>query len=226
MAVNDPKNKNETSESKQKFDAALSPFLLEDYKQKIAYLTAHLGRMWTRFNFFLTAEIALLAYLFTTNREFTRITLEVAVIELIISVIWWEFGRQDRFLVLIYRKQIEETGERFLTAELRNKWEDDPKLQKLIEEQLKELIKDYRFTGETKKTADDLTGKTKKKPNDLETNKTDRLLDKFWNRITENRGKHLSITRLAAFVPFLAMVLWLLMVLCFLIPKARSYLYF
>ncbi len=29
-------------------------FLLEDYKLKVGYLTAHLTRMWTRFNFFVT----------------------------------------------------------------------------------------------------------------------------------------------------------------------------
>jgi hypothetical protein len=35
-------------------------FLLEDYKQKISYLTNHLQRMWRRFNFFVTLETALL----------------------------------------------------------------------------------------------------------------------------------------------------------------------
>ncbi|HSK72732.1 MAG TPA: hypothetical protein VK892_13610 [Pyrinomonadaceae bacterium] len=196
--MNDSKDKIEEDELSEKFYDALSDFLLEDYKQKIAYLTAHLGRMWTRFNFFLTAEVALLAYLFTTSRELTPITLEVAVIELIISVIWWEFGRQDRFLVLIYREQIKDTTERLLKAELRKKGEDDKKYS--------DLVDNYRYTGETEKTADD-----------LEKNAG------LWNRITQNRGKHLSITRLAAFVPFLAMVLWLLMVLYFLIPKVRSY---
>ena len=40
---------------------ALTPedFLLEDYKQKISCLTAHLAGMWTRFNFFVTIESAL-----------------------------------------------------------------------------------------------------------------------------------------------------------------------
>ncbi len=35
--------------------------LLEDYKQKITYLTAHMTRMWTRFNFFVTIESALIS---------------------------------------------------------------------------------------------------------------------------------------------------------------------
>ena len=32
--------------------------LLEDYKQKIAYLTAHFTRMWARFNYFVAIETA------------------------------------------------------------------------------------------------------------------------------------------------------------------------
>jgi hypothetical protein len=40
---------------------ALTPedFALEDYKQKINYLTAHFTRMWTRFNYFVAIETAL-----------------------------------------------------------------------------------------------------------------------------------------------------------------------
>jgi hypothetical protein len=32
--------------------------LLEDYRQKIIYLTSHTTRMWTRFNFFVAIESA------------------------------------------------------------------------------------------------------------------------------------------------------------------------
>jgi hypothetical protein len=34
--------------------------LIEDYRQKITYLTGHTTRMWTRFNFFVTIESALI----------------------------------------------------------------------------------------------------------------------------------------------------------------------
>jgi hypothetical protein len=34
--------------------------LLEDYKQRIGYLTNHLNRMWTCFNFFVSTESALI----------------------------------------------------------------------------------------------------------------------------------------------------------------------
>lgn len=41
--------------------AALPPkdFLVKDYELKVRYLTDHFGRMWTRFNYFVGIESAL-----------------------------------------------------------------------------------------------------------------------------------------------------------------------
>lgn len=47
-------NRQETTQSLPPKD-----FLFKDYDMKVGYLTAHLGRMWTRFNYFVSVESAL-----------------------------------------------------------------------------------------------------------------------------------------------------------------------
>jgi hypothetical protein len=80
--------------------------LLKDYDLKIAYLTNHLTRLWTRFNYFVGIETALFGgKLLTPNAEphwaFPLLGLSV-------SLLWFVVGAQDRKLVEIYRDQINE----------------------------------------------------------------------------------------------------------------------
>jgi hypothetical protein len=44
-------------------------FLIKDYELKVGYLNNQFSRMWTRFNFFLTAETSLLSVLNTTEGQ-------------------------------------------------------------------------------------------------------------------------------------------------------------
>jgi hypothetical protein len=85
-------------------------FLLEDYKQKISYLTSHLQRMWTRFNFFVTLEAALLGgkVLLVPDKPSPM----VGIAGMILSVVWYMMGAQDRFLADFYRWQIKEAAGR------------------------------------------------------------------------------------------------------------------
>jgi hypothetical protein len=82
--------------------------LLEEYKLGVQYLTNHLTRLWTRFNFFLTLEIALVIALLGLFREerLSDVALVIPGVALLISVIWFLTGAQDRFLVVVYRRQI------------------------------------------------------------------------------------------------------------------------
>jgi hypothetical protein len=70
----------------------------EDFllKQKISYLTNHLQRMWTRFNFFVTLEAALLGGKVLLVGE--KSALMVGFAGVILSVVWYVMGAQDRFL--------------------------------------------------------------------------------------------------------------------------------
>jgi hypothetical protein len=90
--------------------AAPENFLLKDYEQKISYLTNHLQRMWTRFNFFVTFEAALLGgkVLLVGDKP----TPVVGFVGVILSVVWYVMGAQDRFLSDFYRWQVKEAADR------------------------------------------------------------------------------------------------------------------
>jgi hypothetical protein len=98
-------------------------FLLNDYQSKVGYLSEHMGRVWTRFNFFLTVQSGLVAGLVFASDEgtFTTSALWFLVAEVVLSVVWWVFGAQDRWLIALYREQIEQSWDllcKQVTAEL------------------------------------------------------------------------------------------------------------
>jgi hypothetical protein len=61
-------------------------FLVEDYKLKLGYLTSQFDRLWTRFNYFLTVEMALFGFM-----------------GYLVSALWYVIGAEDRALVEAYR---------------------------------------------------------------------------------------------------------------------------
>jgi hypothetical protein len=83
-------------------------FLLNDYELKIRYLTDQFSRMWTRFNYFVTIESALVGGKFVFGNG--NITPQLAIIGAGVSLIWYVMGAEDRFLVRVYRKQVEDAA--------------------------------------------------------------------------------------------------------------------
>ena len=79
-------------------------FLIEDYRQKVQYLKDHLTRIWTRFNFFLTLQTAIFG---TTIISTEKYQWRVPAFGIFISALWYFVGAQDRYLVELYRKQIQ-----------------------------------------------------------------------------------------------------------------------
>jgi hypothetical protein len=113
-------------------------FLLNDYQSKVGYLSEHMGRVWTRFNFFPTVQSGLVAGLVFASDEgtFTASALWFLVAEAVLSVVWWVFGAQDRWLIVLYRDQIDQSWEllrKQVTADLPSDYphtgqtEDQPK---------------------------------------------------------------------------------------------------
>ena len=84
--------------------------LATDYEMRVRYYSEHMQRVWTRFNFFITLQSGLVAGLVFTQDEgaFTDAALYFLIAEAVLSVVWWVFGAQDRLLVDLYRRQIEE----------------------------------------------------------------------------------------------------------------------
>ncbi len=136
--------------------------LRKDYELKISYLTAHLGRMWTRFNFFVTVESGLVAGLVFTRDGggFTGAAVYFAAAEAVLSAIWWVFGAQDRYLVESYRDAVKQAAERLDGRDIFPRYVGDP-------------ARERRYVS-----------------------------------LFEWRSDGISITRLAAIVPFVLLVFW------------------
>ena len=84
-------------------------FLKEDYWQKIQYLKDHFTRLWNRFNYFLTVQSALFG---ATVLSPERYRWWVPLFAALVCVLWYIFGAQDRYLVELYRQQIEQALEK------------------------------------------------------------------------------------------------------------------
>ncbi len=99
-------------ETDQKLEGEHLAFLLKDYELKIRFLSDHYTRIWTRFNFFIAAETALTVASVTFLKDKGRLPGPVAVAGLALSLIWYVFGAQDRYLVEVYRGQVHRVGRR------------------------------------------------------------------------------------------------------------------
>lgn len=91
-------------------DAAkrFNDFAQMDYELKIAYLTSHFQRMWTRFNFFVVIEAALIGgKTIFGDKEIGAAGLGFGFV---LSLVWYVMGAEDRYLVQVYREQVKRAG--------------------------------------------------------------------------------------------------------------------
>ena len=73
-------------------NATAEPFLVKDYELKVQYLTNHLSRMWTRFNYFVTIESALLGGKVAFGDG--KLSPQLVVLGFFVSVIWYVMGAE------------------------------------------------------------------------------------------------------------------------------------
>jgi hypothetical protein len=80
-----------------------------EYELALRALSEHMQRMWMRFNFFLTLESGLAVGLVFAGGEgsFTDAALYFLIGQVVLSLVWWVFGSQDRYLVRTYRDEIQ-----------------------------------------------------------------------------------------------------------------------
>jgi hypothetical protein len=157
-------------------------FLLRDYELKVKYLTDHFQRMWTRFNFFVTIESALIGGRFIFGGEKNHI-LPLAFLGTVLSFIWYVFGAEDRFLVRVYRRQVEDAGKKVAIALA----VEDPARH------------GYVHVGEIDETACELRQK----------DATKSLYRKLVERLSGWRFDLVSTTKLAALFPLFIFIAWL-----------------
>ena len=79
-------------------------FLKEDYWQKVQYLKDHFTRLWNRFNYFLTVQSALFGATLLSPEKYRC---WIPIFGSLVCALWYVFGAQDRYLVDLYRKEIE-----------------------------------------------------------------------------------------------------------------------
>jgi hypothetical protein len=95
-------------------------YLFEDYKLKLDYVKGQYERLWQRFSFFLTLELALFGFLGYLTLDAQRFdvgkpaaTLLPGVLGLVAPLLWYVVGAQDRRLVEVYRDRANQAAEAF-----------------------------------------------------------------------------------------------------------------
>jgi hypothetical protein len=151
--------------------AKKTDFLTEDYKQKIAYLTAHLTRMWTRFNFFIVIQTSIIGgKIFAPDGKYTDL---IGWIGLGFALLGYIMGAEDRYLVELYRQQVKDVYKKIMQEE-------------------------NGFVG-------DVHDPTAKNGIGIARN--------TWDRFTGWRSNSFSTTRLAAIVPAIVALLWIIAII-------------
>jgi|APSaa5957512622_1039677.scaffolds.fasta_scaffold15104_2 hypothetical protein len=101
-----------------KLDKTQANFLTEAYKLRARLYSEHTGRMWTRFNYLLTANIALFGFflnsLFEKMPPLNSVLFPIGGI--IISIIWYVLGTQDRYYFEGFRVQTQEVEKAITNA--------------------------------------------------------------------------------------------------------------
>jgi hypothetical protein len=89
--------------------------LFEDYKIKLDYVKSQYERLWRRFDFFLSVQLALFGFLgyLTFEVRLPAATILPAVLGLAVSSLWYVIGAQDRWLVEVYRHRANAAAARF-----------------------------------------------------------------------------------------------------------------
>ena len=80
---------------------------IKDYELKIKYLTDHLSRMWSRFNYFLSIQTAIAGGKFYFETKVNDYA--IGLLGLLFSIIWYMLGAQDRYLFELYQAQVQST---------------------------------------------------------------------------------------------------------------------
>lgn len=83
-------------------------FAQRDYEMKVGYLTNQFQRMWTRFNYFVAIQSALIGG--KTIFGDHAIGKAGLVFGLALSLVWYVMGAEDRFLVQLYREQLKDAA--------------------------------------------------------------------------------------------------------------------
>jgi hypothetical protein len=160
----------------------LEEFLEKDYHLKVSYLNAHFSRMWTRFNFFLTIQSALLGLSF--HQGGAPYAGYLAGAGLVLALAWYLFAATDNYLVEVYRRQVAHVFH-LLKPSLLSGFKDRG---------LDELPEAYAYAGRTGSKAFDPKQET---------------VDQIPTSVWQFRNSKVSVTELGVLFSFLFFLFWL-----------------
>lgn len=85
-----------------------------DYELKLEYLAKQYDRLWARFNYFLTIELALFGYAgyLAFDAKVPAASSGAILLGTLVSALWYAVGAQDRALVEVYRGRTDEAAAR------------------------------------------------------------------------------------------------------------------
>jgi hypothetical protein len=177
----------------EKAKAKQEAFLQKDYELKITYLTDQFARMWNRFNYFVAIEAALVGGKFLLPNGVLSHALAIAGV--LISALWYVMGAEDRYLVRLYRYQVEKAAK----AAVETIWTD------------KETQDAYRYVGQV-----DEPMRREQREYELCGKDSKGRQKSFWKRLiglewlSGWRVEPFSTTRPTVLFPLLVFVLWLI----------------
>jgi hypothetical protein len=100
--------------------------LVDDYKLKVDFLKAQFDRLWNRFNYFLGVEMALFGVLGLVVFDEKKVgaVRSIGGLGLLVSLLWYVVGAQDRAVVEQYRARVERAAQRIANRpELAGAWD-------------------------------------------------------------------------------------------------------
>jgi len=182
----------ETKKQKDGQDKELREFMRKDYELRISYLNNHFSRMWMRFNYFVAIESALVGGKFLLDAN--QLSTELTVAGIVLTIGWYVMGAEDRFLVRVYRKQVENAGKQAANATGSGS----------------DFAKTYLYVGSIDKDVENSLREADKK----------KVKVWLWELFTGWRWDPISTTHLASLLPLLVLVLWVY--LFFFPPQKES----
>ncbi len=90
--------------------------LERDYDRKNEQLNRHLNSLWVRFNFFITFQGILVGsrLLSFSDKGDKGFSFEIIILGLVVSIVWYMFAANDRYLVKLYRVHLNHAYQRMI----------------------------------------------------------------------------------------------------------------
>lgn len=90
--------------------------LERDYDRKNEQLHRHLSSLWVRFNFFITFQGILVGsrLLSLSGKSTEGFSYEITILGFIVSLVWYLFAANDRYLVKLYRTHLDNSYQRMI----------------------------------------------------------------------------------------------------------------